>query len=312
MPLFLNKLSKIGGIKCLKIDFSPTQFSIVLFLDIIQIFRPYKLKILWKPVKNKSKGRFGYRPEAIIIHSAEGHLDKAYEWFNDPSSQVSSHYMIGKNGAVWQFVNSLDTAWHAGFINKPSWNLLKPKINPNLYTIGIKHEGFTGEPWTNAMYESSSKLIALLCQRFKIPLDRNHIIGHNQINSVTRSKCPGTGVNFKLLIQKAEEKLGNHMAGQELNKKILLLETKISDLISENEKFSKKNKQLQNLIKDYTDTSFKMKDLKNTNSILKNRINDITKENKKLSTRLENYENNENEQEQEKWWEVLINFVKGV
>ncbi|MCA9381543.1 N-acetylmuramoyl-L-alanine amidase, partial [Candidatus Dojkabacteria bacterium] len=164
------------------------------------------MNIVWKPVRNKSNGRFGYKPEAIVIHIAEGWLNGAYSWFNNPTSQASAHYMIGKNGVIWQFVADEDTAWHAGGVNQPRWALLKPRINPNLYTIGIEHEGFTGEPWTQEMYEASSELIASLCTKYKIPLDRNHIIGHNQINSVSRERCPGTGVDFDKLIELAKTK----------------------------------------------------------------------------------------------------------
>jgi N-acetyl-anhydromuramyl-L-alanine amidase AmpD len=164
------------------------------------------MNIIQKPVKNFTKGRAGYKVEAIVLHISQGNLNGAYSWFNDSTSQVSSHFMIGKKGEVWQFINTDDTAWHAGGINKPNWPLLKPQINPNQYTIGIEFEGLTGETFTEAMYNSSAELIGYLCKEYNIPLDRNHIIGHYQINSVSRAQCPGIGLNFDKMIQLSSNK----------------------------------------------------------------------------------------------------------
>lgn len=286
------------------------------------------MDIVKKPVKNKSIGRFGYKPEAIVIHIAEGWLNGAYEWFNNPTSNASSHYMVGKNGVIWQFVEDEDTAWHAGGVNQPRWSLLKPKINPNLYTIGIEHEGFTGDKWTNEMYEATSELIAELCSKYKIPLDRNHIIGHNQINSVTRANCPGIGVDIDLLIEKAKTKYDDPMIIKELNEKILQLEqqiNKIADsnasLKEENETLTKKNKQLQNLVKTYADTPFEINDLKKLNAKLQDQIDELKKENKDLKNKISNLDKEKPQPEvsekpeptepKESWLDILINFVKG-
>lgn len=155
------------------------------------------MDVVWKPVVNFTEGRAGYKSEAIVIHIGEGTLEGGYAWFNNPASGVSAHYMIGKEGEKWQFVKDENTAWHAGGINKPSWPLLKPGVNPNLYTIGIEHEGWTGEEWTQKMKDSSAELIAHLCQKYSITLDNVHIIGHYMINSVSRINCPGKGVDIE-------------------------------------------------------------------------------------------------------------------
>lgn len=139
---------------------------------------------------NYSKGPSGHTPIGLILHIMSGTLKGTDAWFNNPKSQASAHYGIGKNGEIHQYVRELDTAWHAGGINKPSWSLLKPKINPNLYTIGIEHEGQPTDVWTDAMKQASSQLIKDICARWSIPIDRFHIVGHYEINSVTRANCP--------------------------------------------------------------------------------------------------------------------------
>jgi hypothetical protein len=63
-----------------------------------------------------------------------------------------------------------DVAWHAG----NSWW--------NLHSIGIEHEGWAGRRgFTESEYRASAQLVAYLAHRWSIPLDREHIIGHNEV-----------------------------------------------------------------------------------------------------------------------------------
>lgn len=149
------------------------------------------MNIIQKISSNFWAGRKGYKPEAIVIHIMDGTLVGTDSWFNDPASQVSAHYGIGKSGEVHQYVKEEDTAWHAGRIDTPTWKLIKLGINPNVYTIGIEHEGRPDDVWTDAMKQSSASLIREICQRWQIPVDRNHIVGHFEIYS-KKPKCPAT------------------------------------------------------------------------------------------------------------------------
>ncbi|MFA5232066.1 MAG: peptidoglycan recognition family protein [Candidatus Paceibacterota bacterium] len=147
---------------------------------------------IWKGSPNFWQGRKGYRPEAIVIHIMDGTLSGTDSWFADQSSQVSSHYGIGKSGEVHQYVKEEDTAWHAGRIESPNWSLIKSfSVNPNLYTIGIEHEGKADDAWSEAMKKSSATLIAEICERWQIPIDRDHVVGHYQIYS-KKPNCPAT------------------------------------------------------------------------------------------------------------------------
>lgn len=152
---------------------------------------------------NFTQGRRSYRPEAIVIHIMEGTLAGTDSWFKNPLSQVSAHYGIGKNGEVHQYVQETDTAWHSGRVHSPTWSLIKKSadgmyINPNYYTIGIEHEGSDNSDWPDAMYSASAKLVRDICQRWSIPADRLHIIGHHEIYSL--KTCPGFKVDLNKLI----------------------------------------------------------------------------------------------------------------
>jgi N-acetyl-anhydromuramyl-L-alanine amidase AmpD len=154
--------------------------------------------VQWIGSIHKTKGRKGYRPEAVVIHIMEGSLRSCDSWFNSPESNVSAHYGIGRDGTVHQYVGESDTAFHAGRRSTPTWTELKADVNPNLYTIGIEHEGQGDDPWTEAMYEASSSLVRDICARWSIPIDRAHIVGHREIYG--RKTCPGSRVDLNRLV----------------------------------------------------------------------------------------------------------------
>jgi N-acetylmuramoyl-L-alanine amidase len=149
---------------------------------------------IWKGAhpRNFSQGRAGHRPEAIVIHIMDGTLVGTDSWFNDVNSKVSAHYGVGKAGAVHQYVKETDTAQHAGVIVRPTWRLLKPRTNPNFYTIGIEHEGFGLPPsaWPEPQLAASTSLVAEIAQRWSIPVDEDHIIPHRAIRA-SKPNCPG-------------------------------------------------------------------------------------------------------------------------
>jgi len=147
------------------------------------------MNIIQKKSPNFWTGRKGYRAEGVVVHIMDGTLVGTDSWFANPASLVSSHYGIGRTGEVHQYVKEEDTAWHAGRVDAPVWKLVKPNINPNLYTIGIEHEGKPDDVWTDAMKQSSGELIREICQRWQIPIDRNHIVGHFEIFS-KKPNCP--------------------------------------------------------------------------------------------------------------------------
>jgi hypothetical protein len=118
----------------------------------------------------------------IIIHVMEGYFEGTIDWFKTNTSNVSAHYLISQKGEIVQMVREKDIAWHAG-----NWEY-------NQRSIGIEHEDKRkwNEPnWaTEELYRSSAALVRYLCEKYGIPKDRNHIIGHNEVPGVTKP-CPG-------------------------------------------------------------------------------------------------------------------------
>lgn len=158
------------------------------------------LAIDWVGSPNKRKGRAGFRPEAIVIHVMDGTLVGTDAWFLNPRSRVSAHYGIGSDGSIHQYVLDSDTAFHAGRKQRPTWRLIR-KSNPNLYTLGIEHEGNSTSQWSEDMRTSSAALIAELARRWAIRIDRDHVIGHREI--FAGKTCPGTGMDLGELVDMA-------------------------------------------------------------------------------------------------------------
>lgn len=138
------------------------------------------------------------KPVAIVLHLMDGTLSGTDSWFHNPSSEASTHYGVGVDGEVYQWVDETDEAWGNGRVDHPTWKLIQAQ-NPNFYTVSIEHEGVSGHVWTDAQYAADAELIKQIAARWGIPLDRDHVIGHNEIYSL-KPDCPGKGLDFGKLM----------------------------------------------------------------------------------------------------------------
>jgi N-acetyl-anhydromuramyl-L-alanine amidase AmpD len=148
---------------------------------------------------NFRKGRRA-TPDTIVIHVTEGTAASVIEWFNDPAAEVSAHYMVEKDGTIVAFVHEDDEAWAQGRVDHPTAAVVRerPTVNPNAYCISIEHEGDGTHELTDAQRASSVALIREIATRYKIPIDRRHIIGHHEIYAP--KTCPGA-ISVDRLVQ---------------------------------------------------------------------------------------------------------------
>ncbi|MER7506330.1 N-acetylmuramoyl-L-alanine amidase [Nonomuraea pusilla] len=127
-----------------------------------------------------------YAIDRVVIHVTQGSYAGTISWFQNPSAQVSAHYVVkSSSGAITQMVREKDIAWHAG-----NWTY-------NTRSIGIEHEGYVSDAswFTDAMYRSSAALTKAICDKYGIPKDRSHIIGHNEVPGATHTD-PGSYWNW--------------------------------------------------------------------------------------------------------------------
>jgi len=132
---------------------------------------------LWAPAvaanytaSDRPSGR--YPIDLVIVHVTQTTFDKTLTIFQNPKKRVSAHYVVrSADGQVAQCVREADIAWHAG-----NWEY-------NTRSVGIEHEGWVDRPayFTDALYERSARLTAAVCDRYGIPKDRAHVIGHYEV-----------------------------------------------------------------------------------------------------------------------------------
>jgi N-acetyl-anhydromuramyl-L-alanine amidase AmpD len=119
----------------------------------------------------------------IVIHDTEGSYDSAINHFQDTTSYVSGNYIIrSSDGAITQMVHNQDVSWGAR-----DWYV-------NMHAINIEHEGYAAQAstwYTEAMYKSSATLVRYLANTYHIPLDREHIIGHDNAPTISPARMPG-------------------------------------------------------------------------------------------------------------------------
>lgn len=184
------------------------------------------MNIIKKLSPNFALVRKGYVPELIVLHVMDGTLAGTDSWFATTESQVSSHYGIGLKGEIHQYVEEENTAWANGRVDKPSFKLYKPNINPNLYTISIEHEGKDLSMVQEAQINASVELICTIASKWKIPIDRDHIIGHYQIYSL-KPNCPATNKDvIDRIVRMAQER---SKIAPSTNKKEIILQ-KVQEL----------------------------------------------------------------------------------
>lgn len=124
----------------------------------------------WDPSPNYYDGTFATtKPFGAVFHYTAGEFAGSLSYLKTTDAQASAHYIMrSADGYLVQLVAESNGAWHARCWNK--------------YMLGVEHEAVTPvDNWfSETMYRASAKLYRHFCDKFGIPMDRNHIIGHDQ------------------------------------------------------------------------------------------------------------------------------------
>ena len=156
---------------------------------------PVELGCEWIPAPyeqyGETAGEYGNHDKAdrpndididyIVIHDTEASYVSTVNMVQDPTYVSWQYTLRSADGHVAQHVRPSDVAWQAG-----NWSV-------NMRSIGLEHEGYAadGSWYTEALYRSSAKLVRYLADRFDVPLDRDHIIGHDNVPGITPANIPG-------------------------------------------------------------------------------------------------------------------------
>ena len=127
---------------------------------------------------NCSSRQAGTKVDKIVLHCTEGSLASALAEFQRcDSRKVSAHYVIDRNGDIYQMVNDCDCANHC--------------MGANHGSIGIEHVGSETDSLAQPQAAASAALIRWLLQEHQIP--RTNIFGHDFTPGYSRpggTSCP--------------------------------------------------------------------------------------------------------------------------
>ncbi len=125
----------------------------------------------------------GLKVDTIVLHDTEETYADTLSTFTNPAAYVSAHYVVRSgDGHVTQMLPTKDVAWQAG-----NWYV-------NAHSVGIEQEGFAvkGATWfTERLYHSTARLVRYLAAKYRIPLNREHIIGHDNVPGIAPAYVKG-------------------------------------------------------------------------------------------------------------------------
>lgn len=162
----------------------------------------------WQHARPCASPNFGMRPahaviDLAVIHSISlppgqyggpeieqlftNQLDwQAHPYFKTIAGlEVSSHFVIRRDGQTDQYVSVLNRAWHAG---ASQW---RGRGNCNDDSVGIELEGLEGDTFEPAQYTA----LAVLLRSLRLYLPLQYIAGHEHI-APGRKFDPGQGFNW--------------------------------------------------------------------------------------------------------------------
>jgi N-acetylmuramoyl-L-alanine amidase len=117
------------------------------------------------PATERPSPNFGpRRPNFVIIHhTADDSAEDSLRTLTTPRFEVSSHYLIGRDGRLYYLVDELARAWHAG---DSYWG---GTTDLNSASIGIELDNNGKEPFAEPMIATLLQLLDDIKRRYKIP-----------------------------------------------------------------------------------------------------------------------------------------------
>lgn len=123
----------------------------------------------------------------VVLHTIEGSYEGCISWFQNPDSNVSSHYVVGNQAdQTTKMVQLEDVAWTQG--NGPY----------NDTGVSIEMEGYANSTdFNDNIYQQTADVVRYVCETYDVPMQhptydiapcsaydgQGGVIGHNQIPS---------------------------------------------------------------------------------------------------------------------------------
>jgi LysM repeat protein len=148
----------------------------------------------WRPIPDNYTAGGQDSVHGVVIHIMDGTLAGTDSWFRNKSAQASSHFGTGRDGTLYQWVDTANRAWAQAGGNR-TW-------------LSIENEGRGGDALTDAQINRCADVLRWAHEVYGVPLqltsDPNgrglgyHAMGGSAWGGHT--SCPGS----KIVAQLAE------------------------------------------------------------------------------------------------------------
>lgn len=141
----------------------------------------------WRgPTPNQGGQMTAHR--GVVLHVAEGYYEGTVAWCLNQNSGISAHFIVAKNGAVTQLVDTDIQSWCQSAGNA-EW-------------LSIENEGFGGESLTAAQVAACARILARAHQVYGVPLAATDSpsgrgLGHHSMGGAAwggHYSCPGSAI----------------------------------------------------------------------------------------------------------------------
>ena len=133
------------------------------------------------------------RPNYVIIHyTGDADAGRALRTLTDPLTKVSAHFLIARDGTLYQLVDERARAWQAG---ESYWG---GDRDVNSASLGIELDNDGDEPFAEPQIAKLIALLADLKERYAIPAA--NFLGHVDV-APRRKMDPGRQFPWRRLAQ---------------------------------------------------------------------------------------------------------------
>lgn len=110
----------------------------------------------WRPIPVNYTPNGQTSVRGVVVHIMAGTLPGTDSWFRNPDAKASSHFGTGKDGRLFQWVDTKDRAW-AQAAGNTSW-------------LSVENEGEGGDTLTGEQLQRCAEVLAFAHRVYSVPL----------------------------------------------------------------------------------------------------------------------------------------------
>jgi N-acetylmuramoyl-L-alanine amidase CwlA len=153
--------------------------------------KPDYAEAIWRAASSEN---YSDRPassviDCVVLHATAGGLSGTLAWFANPNSGVSAHYIVAKDGRVFQMVEERRKAHHAGSSE------FQGKEDFNRFSVGIEIVNLNDgqDPYPPDQFEAMVDLVDYLVEKYDV--QRQWIVTHADVSTVGKTDPRGFPVH---------------------------------------------------------------------------------------------------------------------